>query len=58
MNVIQSQTKYRTPTIDTVDEVANLVLWTAKDPDAALETGAKIVGFGLFVMFLAAMLKE
>jgi len=56
--VQSSQIRYRNPTIRTVDEVSNLVLWTAKDPDYALETGAKIVGFGLFVMFLAAMMKE
>jgi hypothetical protein len=48
----------RTPTIDTVEEVTNLVQWTRNNPEQAFETGLKIVGFGLLVLTLAAIFME
>lgn len=48
----------KTPTIDTVEEVTNLVQWVRKNPEQAAETGVKIVGFGLLVLTLAAIFME
>jgi len=50
--------KPRTPTVDTVEEVTNLVQWTRKDPERAFETGLKIVGLGLLVLTLASIFME
>ena len=52
------QDEIRTPTYQTVEEVSSLVHWVANEPEKALEVGTKIVGFGLFVILLAAACME
>jgi len=52
------QKETRTPTFRTVEEISSLVHWVANEPEKAIETGTKIVGFGLFVILLAAAFIE
>jgi len=58
MDISLKQKGTRAPTYRTVEEVSSLVHWVANEPEKAIETGSKIVGFGLFIILLAAAFIE